>query len=104
MGWSYGAFSTQLTQAYVPHYVDINGLLTQQPGQPYYHVIDAQKMFNLTFGYTGFKALKLSGGIANLFNVDPPLSNQRIGSRVAFAQNVSKPIGRVFSFRGVYAF
>lgn len=104
VGWSNGDFATQLTQAYVPHYVDINGLASQQPGQPYNHIIDSQKMFNLTAGYTGFKNLKLSGGISNLFNVDPPLSNQRIGSRVAFAQNVSKPIGRTFSFMGKYSF
>jgi len=104
VGWSGGGFSTQLTQAYVPRYVDINALPSQQPGQPFYHVIDSQTMYNLTASYNGFKNLKLSGGISNLFDVDPPLSNQRIGSRVAFAQNVSKPIGRTWSLRGIYSF
>jgi iron complex outermembrane receptor protein len=104
LSWSGGDWGTTLTQAYTSHYVDTNALPTQQPGQPFYNVIDSSTLYNLTVTYKGVKGLAITGGINNLFDTDPPLSNQRLSSKVVFAQNVSKPIGRAFSLRAAYTF
>ena len=77
---------------------------SQQPGQPYYHVISSYKLYNLSTHYKFNRHLTVSFGINNLFDVDPPLSNQRISSRVVFAQNVAKPIGRTWVTRAEYTF
>ena len=104
LNWSRGNWASTLTQSYTSHYVDTNALPTQQPGQPFYNVIDSYTLYNLTVNYTGIKGLTISGGINNLLDTDPPLSNQRLSSKVVFAQNVSKPIGRAFSLRAAYTF
>lgn len=104
LSWSYRGFGTQLTQQYTSHYIDTNALPSQQPGQPYYHVISSYKLYNLSTHYKFSKHLTVSFGINNLFDVDPPLSNQRISSRVVFAQNVAKPIGRTWLTRAEYTF
>jgi iron complex outermembrane recepter protein len=102
--WSYNKFSAQLRQSYTSHYIDTNALPSQQPGQPFYNVIDVYRIYNLNLSYNVANKLRLNFGVNNLFDVDPPLSNARISSRVVFAQNVAKPIGRVFSMRAEYTF
>ncbi|MES2151446.1 MAG: TonB-dependent receptor [Pseudomonadota bacterium] len=102
--WTSKDWGVGLTQFYTSHYVDTNALATQQAGQPYYNVIDSYTLYNLSVNYSGFKNLKLAGGINNLLDTDPPLSNQRLSSKVVFAQNVSKPIGRAFTVRATYSF
>jgi iron complex outermembrane recepter protein len=104
LSWSYGKFGAQLNQSYTSHYIDTNALPTQKPGQPFYHVIAPYKLYNLSTNYKFNEHLKLNFGINNLFDVDPPLSNQRLSSRVVFAQNIAKPIGRSFIGRVEYAF
>lgn len=102
--WVYQGFGLQLTQAYTSHYEDTNALPTQKEGQPYFNVIEPYILYNLTSSYTIKEKLKITFGINNLLDKDPPLSNQRLGSRVVFAQNVSKPIGRAYNVRVNYTF
>jgi iron complex outermembrane receptor protein len=104
LSWSYAKFGAQLTQSYTSHYIDTNALPSQKPGQPFYNVIAPYKLYNLSTNYKFNEHLKLNLGINNLFDVDPPLSNQRLSSRVVFAQNIAKPIGRTFVGRVEYAF
>ena len=61
-------------------------------------------MYNLSTSYKVNGQLKLGLGVNNLFDEEPPLSNQRLSSRVVFARNVAKPIGRTFTVRADYAF
>ena len=104
VNWSYGPFFAQLTQQYTSSYEDTNALPTQQPGQPLYNVIEPYRVYNLSTTYKVSKNFKLGAGVNNLFDTDPPLSNQRLSSRVVFAQNIAKPIGRAFTLRGDYTF
>ena len=104
MSWQYGAFFAQLTQQYSSSYEDTNALPTQQPGQPFYNVIEPYRVYNLSTTYKVSKQLKIGAGVNNLFDTDPPLSNQRLSSRVVFAQNIAKPIGRAFTVRADYTF
>jgi len=104
LSWAYKAFNTTLTQQWTSHYIDTNALATQKPGQPFYNVISAYKLYNLNMNYRFDEHVRLSFGINNLFDVNPPLSNQRLSSRVVFAQNVAKPIGRTWVTRLQYDF
>jgi iron complex outermembrane receptor protein len=104
LSWSMRDFGATLTQQWTSHYIDTNALPTQKPGQPFYNVISSFKLYNLSTNYKFSNHLKVSFGINNLFDVDPPLSNQRLSSRVVFAQNVSKPIGRTWVSRAEYTF
>jgi iron complex outermembrane recepter protein len=102
--WSYRNFGAQLTQSFTSHYIDTNALPTQQPGQPFYHVISPYKLYNLSTNYKFSEHLNVKFGVNNLFDVNPPLSNQRLSSRVVFARNVAKPIGRTYVLRAEYTF
>jgi iron complex outermembrane receptor protein len=102
--WAYQNFGATLTQSYTSHYIDTNALPTQQPGQPFYNVISPYKIYNLSTNYKFTKNFKLNFGINNLRDVNPPLSNQRLSSRVVFARNIAKPIGRTYVIRGEYTF
>ena len=104
VNWSYGPFFAQLTQQYSSTYEDTNALPTQQPGQPFYNVIAPYRVYNLSTTYKVTPKFKLGVGVNNLFDHDPPLSNQRLSSRVVFAQNIAKPIGRAFTVRADYTF
>ena len=104
VNWQYGPFFAQLTQQYSSSYEDTNALPTQQPGQPFYNVIEPYRVYNLSTTYKVSKQLKIGAGVNNLFDTDPPLSNQRLSSRVVFAQNIAKPIGRAFTVRADYTF
>ncbi|MYM84567.1 TonB-dependent receptor [Duganella sp. FT50W] len=102
--WNMGDFGMQLTQAYTSSYEDTNALPSQKPGQPFYNVIKPYTLYNLSTNYRFSKQLRVTLGVNNLFNQEPPLSNQRLSSRVVFAQNIAKPIGRAYSLRAEYAF
>ena len=104
VNWSHGPFFAQLTQQYASSYEDTNALPTQKPGQPFYNVIAPYRVYNLAASWKVNGQLKLGAGVNNLFDEDPPLSNQRLSSRVVFARNVAKPIGRTFTVRADYTF
>jgi iron complex outermembrane receptor protein len=104
LSWDKGDWATQLTQAYSSSYVDTNALPTQKPGQPFYNEIDPYTIYNLMLHYRLSKQTRFSFGVNNLLDVDPPLSNQRLSSRVVFAQNIAKPIGRAYNLRVHHTF
>jgi iron complex outermembrane receptor protein len=104
VNWSYRQFFAQLTQQYASSYEDTNALPTQKPGQPFFNRIAPYRVYNLSTSYKFNKQLKIGAGVNNLFDEDPPLSNQRLSSRVVFARNVAKPIGRTFTVRADYTF
>lgn len=104
VNWTYGPMFAQLTQQYSSTYEDTNALPTQQPGQPFYNVIAPYRVYNLATSYKFSPKFKVGLGVNNLFDHDPPLSNQRLSSRVVFAQNIAKPIGRAFTVRADYTF
>ena len=104
MSWSSAKFGAQLTQSYASSYEDTNALPTQKPGQPFFNEIKPSIIYNLSTNYEISSHLKLSVGVNNLLDTNPPLSNQRLSSRVVFAQNIAKPIGRAWTMKANYTF
>jgi iron complex outermembrane receptor protein len=104
LSWNSDKFGATLTQSYTSSYEDTNALATQKPGQPFFNEIEPYIIYNLTTNYNVNKNLKLTFGVNNLLDVEPPLSNQRLSSRVVFAQNIAKPIGRAYNVKANYTF
>ena len=55
--------------------------------------------------YTGFKGLTLRGGLINMFDQDPPYSNQsgRFQAR-SYDDRFWSPLGRVYTLAASYQF
>ena len=104
LSWSAAKLGVQLTQSYASRYEDTNALPTQKPGQPFFNEIKPYIIYNLATNYAVSDHLKLSIGVNNVLDIDPPLSNQRLSSRVVFAQNIAKPIGRAWTMKASYTF
>lgn len=60
---------------------------------------------DISVTYKGFKGLSLQAGILNLFDKDPPFSNQtaRFNAR-AYDDRFYNPLGRVFTIAASYQF
>ena len=104
LSWSSARAGVQLTQSYASNYEDTNALATQKPGQPFFNEIKPYIIYNLTTNYSFNEHLKLTLGVNNVLDTEPPLSNQRLSSRVVFAQNIAKPIGRAWTMKANYTF
>jgi iron complex outermembrane receptor protein len=63
-------------------------------------------IWNLAGSYGGFKGWQLSAGAKNLFNRDPPFSNQTFTGEgpVGYDPTYANPIGRVFWAAIAYSF
>jgi len=63
--------------------------------------------YSIWNGYVSFKpipALKLLAGINNLFDTDPPFSNQEQNWQAGYNPIFSSPLGRTFYGRITYDF
>jgi iron complex outermembrane receptor protein len=104
LSWTGDKVGVQLTQSYLSSYEDTNALPTQKAGQPFFNEIKPYIIYNLSTNYELSDHMKLTIGVNNLLDTDPPLSNQRLSSRVVFAQNIAKPIGRAWTMKANYTF
>ncbi|RSZ56892.1 TonB-dependent receptor [Massilia atriviolacea] len=95
---------TTMSDVATSSYIDTNALPSEKPGQPFYNEIAPYILYNLSANDAWNKRLKFSVGVNNLLDADSPLSNQRLSSRVVFAQNIAKPIGRAYNVRANYTF
>jgi iron complex outermembrane receptor protein len=98
LNWAKGNWGTQLTQNYNSKYTDQN-LVAQQ----YWRNINSYKVWNWTTSYNGFKNIQITGGITNLFNVNPPVTNSSLYS-YGYLSSAASPIGRAYNVRATYSF
>jgi iron complex outermembrane receptor protein len=61
-------------------------------------------LVNLSANYTGVKNLKLTAGVLNLLDTDPPFSNQGNTFQVGFDPSYSDVRGRTFYLKASYKF
>jgi iron complex outermembrane receptor protein len=54
--------------------------------------------------WTGLKGLTITAGIRNLFDRDPPFSNQATTFQRGYDPRFTDPLGRTFLIRGSYKF
>jgi iron complex outermembrane receptor protein len=61
-------------------------------------------LWNAYVSYKPMKTLRILGGINNLFNTDPPFSNQNQNWQAGYNPVFSSPLGRTFYARATYDF
>jgi iron complex outermembrane receptor protein len=97
--WAYQNFGAGINNHFLEHYVDAN---PGAAGNPL--TVGNYSIWN---GYVSFKpipALKLLAGINNLFDTDPPFSNQNLNWPSGYNPIFSSPLGRTFYGRITFDF
>ena len=92
--WNLDSWSSTLVQRYKSGYADQTG-----PNH-----VGSYSLFDLSVTWTGVKNLTLTAGISNLFDTEPPLSNQTTTFQRGYDPRFTDPIGRAFMFRAGYKF
>ena len=105
--WSQGDWSATGSQSFVAGYdaeVDGYGSGVTSPNAP--TKVDAYWLYNLSATYTGFKNVRITGGIKNLFDTNPPFSAHNVDnvSGAGWDARVGDPRGRAFTLNVNYKF
>ncbi len=66
--------------------------------------VDSYSIFDLFGTWQGYKGLTLTAGIKNLFDRDPPFSNQVNTFQRGYDPRFTDPRGRTFMARASYKF
>lgn len=96
-GWQKAAWSAGLINRYTSSYTDQNDA---DQG----NVVSGNNIWDLSLTWAGYKGLAITAGITNLFDRDPPFSNQSEGFQVGYDYRYGDPIGRAFLLRGTYSY
>ena len=104
VGLENGPWSTLITHRYQNGYKDHNSPASVAPAFRN-NVVREYSTFDLAVTYSGFKGLILSGGILNVFDQDPPFSNQtsRFQAR-GYDDRFTNPLGRTYQVSARYEF
>jgi iron complex outermembrane receptor protein len=99
-----GSWSTTLYQFYTSHYKDFVPTGTIPAGyDPYVH---SYITYTLAATYSGFKNLKITGGVKNLFDQDPPFTAHDVdfSAGAGWDPRVADPRGRAYYLGVTYKF
>ena len=94
LNYSHGPWSAAFVNRYKSGYDD------QDPVND----VDDYSVFDLFGTWTGYKGLTLTAGIKNLFDEDPPFSNQQNTFQRGYDPRFTDPRGRTFLLRAAYKF
>jgi len=101
--WTYGAFGLGLANAYKTGYFDQNdpnqvGACCQQ------NKVGSYSLWDINGSWAPTKNLSLLLGVRNLFDTNPPFSNQGATFQVGYDPRFTNPTGRAYYLRGTYLF
>ena len=101
LGWQMGAWSANLFNTFQTGYSDQNNV----PAPYNDNDVGKQSIYTLSASYSGIKGLTLQAGVINLFNSDPPFSNQTLRFQArAYDDRFSNPLGRTWQLAARYSF
>ncbi|TDK60053.1 TonB-dependent receptor [Sapientia aquatica] len=100
VNWNYNDWSSTLSQQFMTGYHDQN----EQVDSKYYQDVASYSTWALTGTYTGFKNIKLTAGVKNIFDKAPPFSNQGTTFQQGYDPRMTNPVGRALYVRGTYRF
>lgn len=98
LNWNSGPWGATLAQTYTSGYSDFRPDLSGQPRD-----VSAFAPWDVQGSYSGFRGWQLVGGIRNLFDRDPPVSNQTLSFQIGYNPLLANPLGRLFYLRATYA-
>jgi len=94
LSWKRGQWGASFSNKYMSGYVD----------QYDETRVKAYSTYSLSGNYTGFKNTDLTLGIKNLFNTDPPYTNQTTTFQEGYDPRYTDPLGRTFYVKATYKF
>ena len=103
--YSSGAWTMTLAQNYQKHYTDLPGTF-EDAADPAYKArrVGSYETYDIQGSWSGIKGLKLTAGVRNLFDRDPPYTNGQVAFQSGYDPQYADPRGRFFYGRVTYAF
>ncbi len=97
--WTDGPWSVTVSQKFQSGYTDQNAVAAA-----YVQDVGSYSTWSVSGTYTGVKNLSLTAGIKNLFDKDPPFTNQGTTFQQGYDPRYTDPVGRAVYVRGTYKF
>ena len=99
LDWKFGAWGATLAHTYSAGYID------QFPGADALpRRVDPTTVWDLQVRLAAPAGWRWSVTLQNLFDRDPPASNQQRTAQVGYNPQLSSPLGRSIALQGAYAF
>ncbi len=99
IAWNQAPWTMTLTNRYLSGYDDQNGVDPE-----FEQRVDAYSTWTLSGTYSGNKDIDVTAGIKNLFDEDPPYTNQTTRFQQGYDPRYTDPLGRTFYVRATYKF
>lgn len=103
LGWEYGVWGATLAQTYQSGYEDTNYFPVRVVA-PMPRSVSSYDIWDLQGRYNGWRNAKLIVGVRNLFDRDPPFTNQPFTYQVGYDPSYAQPRGRAFYASLTFAF
>ncbi len=102
--WTQANWSSRLAIRHKTGYYDMNLPSTVVGGPDFYQFVKPYTLVDLSFTAKPIKAVSVTAGVKNLFDTDPPFSNQSTRSQRGYDPRYTDPLGRTLFVRGSYTF
>ncbi|NGZ85988.1 TonB-dependent receptor [Duganella aceris] len=99
VNWNLGPWGASLTNRYMSGYTDQNGVDPE-----FTNKVKEYSTWSLSGNYTGIKNVDFTLGVRNLFDEDPPFSNQSTTFQQGYDPRYTDPLGRTYYARLTYKF
>jgi iron complex outermembrane receptor protein len=99
INWKKGPWAASFANKYLSGYVDQNDV-----ADAYVHKVRAYSTYSLSGSYAGIRNTELTVGIKNLFDTDPPYTNQGTTFQSGYDPRYTDPLGRTFYVKATYKF
>ena len=98
--WDYSSWEGVLIRYFQGNYVDLPSTLTGSQA-----IVGAYETYDIQGSYLGFKNLRLSLGIKNMFNRAPPYSNSggQSSFQAGYDPSYGNPLGRLIYGKFTYS-
>ena len=94
--WNLGAYRASLVNRFTSSYKDANPEANAR--------VASYTLWDISGGYTFDKTVDLDVGVKNLFDRDPPFTNQAYNFQSGYDPRYADPLGRTFFARATYHF
>ena len=106
VNWDQGPWNVQVSNRYLNGYLDQNAQGAPFNVAPFNtRKVQEYSLFDVSLSYTGIKGMTLQAGILNVFDTDPPFTNQvgRFQAR-GYDDRFHNPLGRTYQVSAKYEF
>lgn len=103
-GWTMGNWGSRLNIRHQTGYRDQNDKTTVVGGPSFYGDVKPYTLVDLSGTYKLNKATSLTAGVKNLFDTDPPFSNQSTRSQRGYDPRYTDATGRAYFVRAAVGF